>query len=353
MYLKCRIILKFVIQEKNIELKQTVIKQKTANIFNKVIEMLIQILLILIGFTLLIKGADFLVDGSSAIAKKLHISEIIIGLTIVSIGTSMPELFVSTTSALQGSSDISIGNIIGSNICNLLFILGLSSIIRPVKFQKQTKWIENPMSIILTFIFFIICTTNQYISRFEGIILIGLFILFLIYTIIMAKRNQQDVIIQFSTEETQKISIIKNAILVILGIIILKFGGELVVENAKRIAIALNISEKVIGLTIVAIGTSLPELVTSITAAIKNESDIAIGNIVGSNIFNMLLIIGTSAIIKPITYNVTYNSQMAILFIGMIMITIFPFIKPKDTLSRLEGLACVFLYIFYTIKLFF
>ena len=315
--------------------------------------MLIQILLILIGFTLLIKGADFLVDGSSAIAKKLHISEIIIGLTIVSIGTSMPELFVSTTSALQGSSDISIGNIIGSNICNLLFILGLSSIIRPVKFQKQTKWIENPMSIILTFIFFIICTTNQYIIRFEGIILIGLFILFLIYTIIMAKRNQQDVIIQFSTEETQKISIIKNAMLVILGIIILKFGGELVVENAKRIAVALNISEKVIGLTIVAIGTSLPELVTSITAAIKNESDIAIGNIVGSNIFNMLLIIGTSAIIKPITYNVTYNSQMAILFIGMIMITIFPFIKPKDTLSRLEGLACVFLYIFYTIKLFF
>ena len=122
--------------------------------------MLIQILLILIGFTLLIKGADFLVDGSSAIAKKLHISEIIIGLTIVSIGTSMPELFVSTTSALQGSSDISIGNIIGSNICNLLFILGLSSIIRPVKFQKQTKWIENPMSIILTFIFFIICTLS-------------------------------------------------------------------------------------------------------------------------------------------------------------------------------------------------
>ena len=169
----------------------------------------------------------------------------------------------------------------------------------------------------------------------------------------MTKINQQNVIIQFSSEESKKISIIKNTMLVILGIVILKFGGELVVENAKKVAISLNISEKVIGLTIVAVGTSLPELVTSLTAAIKGESDIAIGNIVGSNIFNMLLIIGTSAIIKPITYNVTYNSQMAILFVGMIMITIFPFIKQKDKLSRIEGLACVFLYVFYIIKLFF
>ena len=315
--------------------------------------MFTQILFILIGFIMLIKGADFLVDGSSAIAKKLHISELIIGLTIVSIGTSMPELFVSTTSALAGYSDLSIGNIIGSNICNLLFILGLSAIIRPVKFQKQTKWVENPMSIILTFIFLIICNTNQDVSRFEGILLIGLFILFLAYTIIIAKRNPQNVIIQLSDENAKKISIVKNTMLIILGIVILKLGGELVVENAKRVAVTLNISENVIGLTIVALGTSLPELATSITAAIKGESDIAIGNIVGSNIFNMLLIIGVSAIISPITYNVTYNFQMAILFVGMIMITVFPFIKPKDKLSRLEGLACVLLYVFYTIKLFF
>lgn len=314
--------------------------------------MLTQILFIFIGFTLLIKGSDFLVDGSSAIAQKLHISELIIGLTIVSVGTSMPELFVSTTSALEGYSDLSIGNIIGSNICNLLLILGLSAVIRPVKFQKQTKWLENPISIILTFIFLIICNTNQDVSRSEGIFLIVLFILFLTYTIIMSKRNQQNVIIQFSDEAAKKISIIKNTMLVILGIVILKLGGELVVENAKKIAFSLNISEKVIGLTIVAIGTSLPELATSVTAAIKNESDIAIGNIVGSNIFNMLLIIGVTAVIKPITYNITYNSQMAILFIGMIMITIFPFIKPKDKLSRLEGLACILLYIFHIIKLF-
>ena len=315
--------------------------------------MFIQILFILIGFTLLIKGADFLVDGSNAIAKKLHISEIVIGLTIVSIGTSMPELFVSTTSAIEGYSDISIGNIIGSNICNLLLILGLSALIRPLEFQKQTKLIENPMSIFLTLIFLIICNINQNINRYEGLILIGLFCLFLTYTIIIAKRNQQDVILQFSDEKSKKISIFKNTMFILLGIILLKLGSELVVESAKKIAITLSVSEKVIGLTIVAIGTSLPELVTSVTAAIKGDSDIAIGNIVGSNIFNMLLIVGVSAVINPISYNITYNSQMLILFIGMAMITFFPFVKPKNKLSRFEGLLFVLLYIFYTIKLFF
>lgn len=313
----------------------------------------IQILLILVGFIMLIKGADILVDGSSAIAKKMRISEIIIGLTIVSIGTSMPELFVSTTSAIQGASDISIGNIIGSNICNLLFILGLSAVIQPVKFQKQTKWIENPMSIILTLIFFTICNINQDVSRIEGIILIVLFVAFLIYTIAMGKKSQNEVILELSLEEAKKVSVIKNVMLIILGIVALKIGGDLVVDNAKIVATALNVSEKIIGLTIVAIGTSLPELVTSVTAAIKGESDIAIGNIIGSNIFNMLLIIGVSAIIHPITYNITYNSQMMILFIAMTLMLIFPFIKPKDELSRKNGLILVILYIFYIIKLFF
>lgn len=313
----------------------------------------IQILLILVGFVMLIKGADILVDGSSAIAKKMRISEIIIGLTIVSIGTSMPELFVSTTSAIQGASDISIGNIIGSNICNLLFILGLSAVIQPVKFQKQTKWIENPMSIILTLIFFTICNINQDVSRIEGIILIVLFVVFLIYTIAMGKKSQNEVILELSLEEAKKVSVTKNVMLIILGIVALKIGGDLVVNNAKLIATALNVSEKIIGLTIVAIGTSLPELVTSVTAAIKGESDIAIGNIIGSNIFNMLLIIGVSAIIHPITYNITYNSQMMILFIAMTLMLIFPFIKPKDELSRKNGLILVILYIFYIIKLFF
>ena len=315
--------------------------------------MLIQILLILVGLVLLIKGADLLVDGSSAIAKKLRISEIVIGLTIVSIGTSMPELFVSTTSAIQGAADISIGNIIGSNICNLLLILGISAVIHPVEFQKQTKWIENPMSIILTAIFLIISNTNQEVGRIEGIILILLFIGFLVYTIIMGRKSQDEVILEISLEEVKKINVFKSIMLIILGIVALKIGGDLVVENAKLVATALNVSEKVIGLTIVAIGTSLPELVTSVTAAIKGDSDIAIGNIIGSNIFNMLLIIGVTSIIQPIPYNVTYNSQMIILFVGMSLMLIFPFIKPKDQLSRKNGLILVLLYIFYMLKLFF
>ena len=314
--------------------------------------MSIQVILIIIGFILLIKGADILVDGSSAIAKKIHISEIIIGLTIVSIGTSMPELVVSTTSAIEGYSDMSVGNIIGSNICNLLLILGLSAIIKPVKFQQQTKWIENPLSIILTIIFCIMCNINQDINRTEGALLIILFIIFLIYTVIMGIRSQKNEIIM-RLEETKKISTLKNIMLIILGIATLKIGGDLVVYNSEQIARILKISEKIISLTIVAIGTSLPELVTSVTAAIKGDSDIAIGNIVGSNIFNMLLIIGLSAVIKPINYNITYNAQIIILFIGMTLMLIFPFIKPKNVLSRKNGLICVILYMIYLINLIF
>ena len=217
---------------------------------------------------MLIKGADILVDGSSGIAKKMHISEIIIGLTIVSIGTSMPELFVSTSSALQGLSDISIGNVIGSNISNLLLVLGVSALVCPVKFQKQTKMIENPMAILLTLIFFVICNINQDVNRLEGIILLILFLGFLIYTIIMGKKSQEKELLQVETEENKKISLPKSILLIALGIVALKIGGDLVVENAKTIATYLKISEKIIGLTIVALGTSLPELVTSVTAAI-------------------------------------------------------------------------------------
>ena len=315
--------------------------------------MIVQILFILLGFVLLIKGADILVNGSSAIAKKLRISEIVIGLTIVSIGTSMPELFVSTTSALQGASDISVGNVIGSNICNLLLILGLSSLIHPVKFHKQTKLIENPMSIILTLIFVLMCNINQDISRIEGIILLIFFIAFLIYTIVIGKKTKDEAILEISLEEAKKISVVKNLVLIILGIAGLKIGGDLVVENAKLVATALNISEKIIGLTIVAIGTSLPELVTSLTAAIKGESDIAIGNIIGSNIFNLLFIIGVSAVITPITYNISYNFDVIILFVAMILMCIFPFIKPKDEMSRSNGLIYTLIYIIYMLALIF
>ena len=311
--------------------------------------MIVSVILIIVGFVLLIKGAEFLVDGSSSIAKKFHIPEIIIGLTIVSIGTSMPELFVSVTSALEGYSDMAMGNVIGSNVCNLLLILGLSATIKPVTFQRETRLIEIPMSLVFTIIFMILCNTGTGISRIEAVILSVLFIMFITYTIIMSKKGEKfdskDEIKpdEFKTKENN-ISIVKNIIYVILGIIGLKIGGDLTVDNAVFIAQQFNLSEKIISLTILAVGTSLPELVTSVTAAVKGNSDIAIGNIIGSNIFNMLFIIGVSSFIKPIIYNSTYNIDMVILIISTIVLSLFPVIPPKNKMSRVNGIIYLIMY---------
>ena len=313
--------------------------------------MLISILLIIIGFIFLIVSADILVDGSSGIAKKFHIPEIIIGLTIVSIGTSMPELFVSITSALEGHSDMAIGNIIGSNLSNLLLILGLSAIIKPVIFQKETRLYEIPMCLFFTIILMIFCNFQNGVSRIESIILLILFCIFLGYTVFMGKKENQNNLIEIDGKEDKNNSTIKNIILIILGILGLKIGGDLTVNNAVNIANFFNISEKIISLTILAIGTSLPELVTSVTAAIKGNSDIAIGNIIGSNIFNILLIIGVSAVINPIKYNVTYNFDFSVLLISTIILAIFPFIPPKEKMSRANGIIYVLMYIMYLMVL--
>lgn len=306
----------------------------------------LSIIFIIVGFVLLIIGADLLVEGSSGIAKKLHIPEIIIGLTIVSIGTSMPELFVSITSALDGYSDLAIGNVVGSNICNMLLILGMSSLIRPVVFQKETRLYEIPMSLFFTIIFWIFCNTQGGISTLEAIILMILFILFITYTIYMgkkeSKKEKETALVPVENEKIKKL--FKNIIFVILGIIGLKVGGDLVVDHAVTIANYFHVSEKIIGLTILAIGTSLPELVTSVTAAIKGNSDIAIGNIIGSNIFNMLAIIGISALIKPISYNPSYNFDLCILLIATIILALFPFIPPKNKMSRSNGLIYLLIY---------
>lgn len=317
--------------------------------------MIKEILFIVVGFVLLIKGADFLVDGASNIAKKFHIPEIVIGLTIVSIGTSMPELFVSTTSALMGSPDMSIGNIIGSNICNLLLILGVSAMIQPVKFQKSTVKIEIPMCFIFSAIFFVLCNTGEVISRLEGILLLVLFAGFIGYTFYVAKQGMETAKEQNESEEQQeeqKYFMLKSIALVVLGIAALKIGGDFTVDHAVVIAQTLHISEKIIGLTILAIGTSLPELVTSVVAAIKGNDDIAIGNIIGSNIFNMLMIIGVSALITPLAYNITYNVQMAILLIALIVLAGFSFTKPKEKMSRVNGFIYVLMYAAYLALLF-
>ena len=317
--------------------------------------MFISVLLILAGFVLLIKGADLLVDGSSNIAKKFHIPEIIIGLTIVSIGTSMPELFVSITSALNGYSDMAIGNVLGSNVCNLLLILGISAILNSIKFQKETRLIEIPMCLILTIIFMVICNTGSKITRFESIVLIGIFILFILYTIFMGMHGEtfdKEEKKKTNSKELKKIPILKNVFFILLGIIGLKVGGDLTVDNAVLIAEKFGLSEKIISLTILAIGTSLPELVTSVTAAIKGNSDIAIGNILGSSIFNMFLIIGVSSCILPIVFNTSYNFEMIILIISTVVLALFPLIPPKNEMSRSNGIVYFVGYIAYMVALF-
>ena len=313
--------------------------------------MFLSVILIIIGFVLLIVGADVLVDGSSGIAKKFHIPEIIIGLTIVSIGTSMPELFVSITSALDGYSDMAIGNIIGSNLCNLLLILGLSATIKPVVFQKETRLYEIPMCLLVTIVLMYFCNSQGGISRLEAVILLVLFCAFIGYTIYMGRKESKKEIVEIQTEE-KKNSILKNIVFVLLGIFSLKFGGDLVVDNAVNVARYFNWSEKLISLTILAVGTSLPELVTSVTAAVKGNSDIAIGNIIGSNIFNILLIIGVSAFITPITYNFSYNFDFSVLIASSIILAIFPFIPPKDKMSRFNGIIYLFIYVAYLTILF-
>lgn len=318
--------------------------------------MFIAMTLIIIGFILLIKGADFLVDGASNIAKKFHIPEIIIGLTIISIGTSMPELFVSITSALESHSDMAIGNVLGSNICNLFLILGLSTLVKPIIFKRETRLIETPICLLIFIIFMIMCNIGQDISKIEAIVLITLFVIFIIYTILMAFKGEE-----FDAENEEQegkdknekhTSTFKDIIYIALGIIALKIGGDLTVDNAVKVAEIFNLSEKIISVTILAIGTSLPELVTSVSAAVKGKSDIAIGNILGSCIFNILLIIGVSAVINPITYNLSYNKDLIILIIGTLILSVFPIIPPKNKMSRTNGLIYLLMYIGYMISLF-
>ena len=314
-------------------------------------------ILIIIGFFLLIKGADYLVDGSVGIAKRFHIPEIVIGLTIVSIGTSMPELIVSITSAFSGHSDIAMGNVVGSNICNLLLILGVAAMLQPIILKKETRLIEVPMCLVTMGIFYFICNNGQNVTRLDGIILVFLFALFIIYTIVMAFKGEQfdkeEGIEETNTNEEQgKFYTFKNIFYIILGIFMLKLGGDFTVDNAVKIAEFFGLSEKIISVTIVAVGTSLPELVTTVSAAIKKESDIAIGNIIGSNIFNMLLIIGVSALIKPITYNISYNMDMYIAMIAAFVLFLFAYIPPKNQMSRMNGIVYLLIYIIYMITLF-
>ena len=286
---------------------------------------------------LLIKGADYFVDSASAIARKFHIPSMIIGLTIVSIGTSLPELSVSLTSALIGKNDLAVANVVGSNIFNILMGLGVTSIISKLPIEKNTIENDIPFLNIIDSIL-LMMMLNLTLSRFEGILLIGLLIGFLFYIIKPVLNNKEE------SKEESKLSF-KTILLGILGVVGIILGGDMVVDSASNIAKMFGMSQNLIGLTVVALGTSLPEFVTSVIAGIKGENEIAIGNIIGSNIFNILMILGISSIISPIV--ISFISVIDIMFMIAIGILLYVFVVKSKTLKRYQGIVFIFLYIGY------
>jgi cation:H+ antiporter len=314
--------------------------------------MLLEIVLLLVGFAILIKGADFLVAGASSAAKKYGISNLAIGLTVVAFGTSMPELIVSLLSALDGKSDASFGNAIGSNIFNLLFILGISGLIYPLVVHRNTVKYEVPLSLLAALILYLLVNdqmttgTENQLSRLDGLILLLFFLGFLYYiyrTMKSAPEVEEAPIKMFSTPVA--------VVMIIAGLVALIFGGRLVVNNAIALAQHFGLSERLIGLTILAAGTSLPEMATSAVAAYRKNTDIAIGNVVGSNIFNILFILGITSTVQPISYNLVMNFDLKVLGASTILLMIFMFTLNTRKLDRWEAFLMLGGYVAYTLVL--
>ena len=296
-------------------------------------------ILLIVGFVFLIKGADFFVDGASSVAAKLKVPSLIIGLTVVSIGTSLPEAAVSVSASLSGDNAISLGNVIGSNIFNLLMVVGISSLILPVVSDSDILKRDMPLSIGFTAILCVMLLDGE-LGRIDAAILLVLLAAYMFILIRSALKNR--------TEESEKkeLSWIKSIIFIIVGAAAIIGGGQMVVNGARTIAINLGMGETLVGLTVVAIGTSLPELVTSIVAARKGDSGIAMGNVVGSNIFNILFILGMAGVISPMSADAEFFIDTGILIAVSLMMLFFAFTK-RET-SRFEGAICVLVYCVYT-----
>lgn len=303
-------------------------------------EVLLNIVLIIVGFVLLIKGADFLVNGASSLAKRFNVSDIAIGLTVVAMGTSAPELVVNIIAGTE-STDVVFGNIIGSNIFNIFLILGVSSIIYPLTVQRNALWKEIPYSLFATIIFFILVNDVLFfggeensLSVVDGIVLLVMFVIFLGYIFLNLQRNPDAA----EVEDIEIHGSLKTTSMILFGIAGLVFGGRMIVDNAVTIAESFGVSKKLIGLTILAAGTSLPELATSAVAAFQKKSDLAVGNIVGSNIFNLLLVLGTTSLIHaPLSYNAVLNTDLFLVMVGTFLLFIFMFTLNKYKLDRAEG----------------
>lgn len=308
--------------------------------------------LFVLGFVLLIKGAGVLVTGATNIARRFGTSDMVVGLTIVSFGTSMPELIVSVLSSVQGQPELAIGNVFGSNVANLLLILGVSAIICPLPIRKATILNELPFSLIATLLVGFLANATLlhnrevlYISRLDGGILLFFFVLFMVYIYHVVKTNKEEVLPQ--TTEAPVMPIGKSVLLILVGVLGLFLGGKWVVDGAVYMAQSLGLSESFIGLTVVAIGTSLPELVTSATAAYRRNIDIAVGNVVGSNIFNLLFILGVSALINPLPFNVMSNSDIVMMIVASTLLILVMPIGRKNTIDRQNGVTFLLVYMGY------
>lgn len=313
--------------------------------------MIIEIILILIGFVFLIKGADLFIKASISIAEKFNLSKMLIGLSIVAIGTSLPEIFITITSSLEGYSDLIIGNSVGSCICNFLLVIGITSLIRDVKLDKTTIKIHFTIEIFIILLLLYFGNSND-IGKIQGIILVLCAIFYGVYTIYEEKQNKEldkELIKEVENIELKENSIIIIILYIVLGLLGLKFGSDFVVNNATLIANDLGFSESFIGITIIAVGTALPEIITGIISAKKNENELFLGNIIGSNIINLTLLIGIGSVIKPIKYNVEFNFSLIFLILITIILQMIGILNKKARINKTLGSIFILLYIGYII----
>ena len=309
------------------------------------------IIMLLVGLGLIVLGADWLVNGASSIARRAGISEFIIGLTIVGFGTSCPELVVSITGAIEGNADISVGNVVGSNIFNVLFILGLTAVICPIGFTDKNRKTDIPIMLAVTAIFLLFCLALSYrsdtgISRTEGIVMLLIFAGYMYYCFRSKSKDAKD------SEESTPQPLWKSILMTAAGLAGLIFGGDMFVDNAVILASRIGVSDKFIAVTVLAGGTSLPELATSITAALKGRQQLAIGNIIGSNIFNILFILGSSALITPLSLNSMTITDTVMLSASAILLLIWAYTGKKNRIDRWEGAVILLCFALYYALLF-
>ena len=311
-------------------------------------------ILLVLGMIILIYGAHILVQGASSFAKMLNIPNIVIGLTVVAFGTSFPELMINIFASSSGNSDLAVGNVVGSNIINVLFVIGLAAIVKPLKIQTYTVRYELPFALLAMALLFVVAndglingTSYSVLHRSDGIIFLAFFVIFIYYTFVVTTTSHE----QTEGHDVKEMSKWKSGLFMLGGMVGLYFGGEFIVNSATKLATSWGLSQVVIGILVVALGTSLPELATSVVASLKGNADMAIGNIVGSNIFNVFLVLGTSAVINPIEFNPSINLDLLVAFVSTLLLFIFVFTGKGRRVDIVEGSIFLILYVGYVVYL--